>query len=499
MKDGLTQQERSSIQAVFDSFPKLKKVILFGSRAMGTFRAASDLDLVLDGEELNLSDLLSLKANITELNLAIDVDLILQHSIQNEALQQHIQTYGKIWWEKGEQCIEIKALDDLCTYVCSGGTPKSTNLNYYGGTIPWLNTKEINFNRIYNTEKSITQEGFDNSSTKWILPNSIIIAMYGATAGKVAINKIPLTTNQACCNLQIDQEKADYRYIYYQIVLNYTLLASLANGGAQQNLNAQQIKQFEIKVPSLVKQKKIATILSALDDKIELNNKINANLEAQAQAIFKSWFVDFEPFQDGEFIDSELGKIPKGWKVASLLDIADYLNGLAMQKYRAERGDKELPILKIKELRNGYCDDNSERCSSTIKSEYIVDDGDVVFSWSGSLLIDIWSGGQCGLNQHLFKVTSQYFSQWFYYFWTNYHLAHFIEVANNKATTMGHITRKELVNATVVIPDNVNYQIADGILSLLLKLIISNRKNTNTLKGLREFLLPKLMSGEMKV
>lgn len=206
-------------------------------------------------------------------------------------------------------------LGDVCTRVCSGGTPKSTNLSYYGGEIPWLNTKEIDFNRIYSTEKTITDSGLNNSSAKWIVPNTITVAMYGATAGKSCIVKVPMTTNQACCNLAINDKVADYEFVYYSLKNDYTTLASLANGGAQQNLNAQIIKDYVLKMPSLADQHRIASILSSLDRKIELNNKINADLEEMAQAIFKNWFVDFEPFKDGKFVDSELGMIPEGWKV----------------------------------------------------------------------------------------------------------------------------------------------------------------------------------------
>ena len=209
-------------------------------------------------------------------------------------------------------------IQHICLNICSGGTPKSTVTEYYGGNIPWLNTKEINFCRIYETERTITDEGLNNSSAKWVPANTVIVAMYGATAGKTAIAKIPLTTNQACCNLNIDSAKADYRFVYYALYNDYAYLASLANGGAQQNLNAQQIKEFEIPFPPLKEQKRIADILSSLDDKIELNRRINGNLEQQAQALFKAWFVDFEPFKSGKFVDSELGRIPEGWKVVEL-------------------------------------------------------------------------------------------------------------------------------------------------------------------------------------
>ena len=169
-------------------------------------------------------------------------------------------------------------ISELCSSICSGGTPKSTCMEYYNGDIPWLNTKEINFNRIYQTEKTITEEGMKNSSAKWINKNSVIVAMYGATAGKSAIAKIPMTTNQACCNLTVDPQKADFRFIYYALSSEFQRLASLANGGAQQNLNAQMIKDFNISYPSLREQILIANLLSSLDDKIELNRRINDNL-----------------------------------------------------------------------------------------------------------------------------------------------------------------------------------------------------------------------------
>lgn len=195
-----------------------------------------------------------------------------------------------------EEFEKIK-IADICTSICSGGTPKSTCQQYYGGEIPWLNTKEINFNRIYKTEKSITEIGLENSSAKWVEKNTVVIAMYGATAGKSAIVKIPLTTSQACCNLMIDPQKADYRFVYYALYNDYLRLASLANGGAQQNLNAQRIKDFDIPYPYIENQKRIANILSSLDDKIELNHRINDNLAVHLLIfVIKKSFI-FQAFQ----------------------------------------------------------------------------------------------------------------------------------------------------------------------------------------------------------
>lgn len=177
-------------------------------------------------------------------------------------------------------------LGEICNRVCSGGTPKRKCTEYYdGGTIPWLNTKEIAFNRIYATESHITEEGLRNSAAKWINKDSVIIAMYGATAGKAALAMIPLTTNQACCNLEVNPAVADYRYVYYWIKNRYSFIANLANGGAQQNLSAKTIKALELNLPPLNLQHAVANVLAILDDKIELNNRLNGYLAALGEAI----------------------------------------------------------------------------------------------------------------------------------------------------------------------------------------------------------------------
>ena len=180
-----------------------------------------------------------------------------------------------------------------------------------------------------------------------------------------------------------------------------------------------------------------------------------------------------------------------------MIDIADYLNGLAMQKYRPTADESGIPVLKIKELRQSFCDDNSELCSPSIKSDYIIHDGDVIFSWSGSLLVDLWCGGICGLNQHLFKVTSSKYDKWFYYAWTKHHLYHFVAVAADKATTMGHIKRDELAKAEVLIPNETDYNRIGALLQPIYEMIISSRIENKKLAATRDTLLPKLMNGEI--
>lgn len=280
-------------------------------------------------------------------------------------------------------------------------------------------------------------------------------------------------------------------------ILNNMNISPYVTGCAQPKLNQENLRNIEIELPSHIDS--IASILSSLDRKIELNNKINADLEEMAQAIFKNWFVDFEPFKDGKFVDSELGKIPEGWKVGRLTEIASYMNGLAMQKFPPENNEDSLPVLKIKELGQGFCGTDSDRCSCNIKDECKIHNGDVIFSWSGTLLVDVWCGGDCGLNQHLFKVTSKYYPKWFYYYWTKHHLQEFIHIAKDKAVTMGHIKRGHLEEALVAIPDNDSMEKAHELFEPILSKMISLRLESSRLSLLRDTLLPRLMSGELEV
>ena len=286
----------------------------------------------------------------------------------------------------------------------------------------------------------------------------------------------------------------DPYFIYYLVTsdcIRNPAIKSMVGSSGRQRVQTDVVANLSINLPPLPTQQKIAAILSSLDDKIELNNKINTNLEQQAGALFKNWLVDFEPFG---------GKMPEGWKVGKLSDIEDYLNGLAMQKFRPLEGEGGLPVLKIKELCQGCCDESSELCSpSKVKSKYIIHDGDVIFSWSGSLLVDIWCGGTCGLNQHLFKVTSKTYEKWFYYLWTKHHLGKFIFLAADKATTMGHIKREELDKAEVVIPDDKTYSKLTMTLSPIIDTIINNRVENRRLSEIRDNLLPELMSGTINV
>ena len=307
----------------------------------------------------------------------------------------------------------------------------------------------------------------------------------------------------------------DPRFVYYFFRWMAPRLARMDVGSANPTLNRNHVHPIEIKWPPIVEQCAIAHILGTLDDKIELNRRMNETLEAIARALFKSWFVDFDPvraksegrdpglpprladlFPDS-FEDSEMGEIPKGWRVSGLDEIAIYLNGLALQKYPPDDSGS-LPVIKIAQLRAGHTD-GADRASADIPPAYVVEDGDVLFSWSGSLEVEIWCGGRGALNQHLFKVTSDQFPRWFTFLWTRHHLPGFRGIAAGKATTMGHIQRSHLSAATALVPPPRLVEAMSAHLDPLFGALIARRLQCRTLAALRDTLLPKLITGELQV
>jgi len=305
---------------------------------------------------------------------------------------------------------------------------------------------------------------------------------------------------------------AKTRYLYYAI--NNCDISGYITGSTIPKLSQRGLNALLIPCPTINEQKSIASILSSLDDKIELNREMNETLEAMARAIFKDWFVDFGPTrakQEGrsaylpehlwslfpEAIDDETG-LPIGWDEKSLDEIADFLNGLALQKYPPLEDEDPLPVIKIAELRSGITE-KSGRASRQIPEKYIVRNGDFLFSWSGSLVAKFWTEGEGALNQHLFKVTSANYPTWFYTQWVYYHLEEFQRIAAAKATTMGHIQRGHLTAAKVICPQPSSMNPMSEFVTSLLEKTIQNNLESRTLAELRDRLLPKLMSGEIRI
>ena len=343
----------------------------------------------------------------------------------------------------------------------------------------------------------------------------------------------------------------DEDYIYYFARLpEFREFAQqrMVGTSGRQRVAWQDLADFEFIFPPKEQRKKAAALLNIYDQKIDLNTQINQTLEQIAQALFKSWFVDFDPVRakaqalsDGlsleqaelaamqaisgktpeeltalsqtqpdryaelvetakafpcEMVEVDGVEVPKGWNLKALDEIANYQNGLALQKFRPEDDEPFLPVVKIAQLRQGYAD-GEEKAKASIKPECIIDNGDVIFSWSGSLLVDIWCGGKAALNQHLFKVTSKRYPKWFYYFYTKYHLAEFQRIAYDKAVTMGHIKHEHLSAAKCIVPNDE--LLANKTLENILEKIIFNRLENFNLQDTRDLLLPRLLNGEIQL
>lgn len=381
-----------------------------------------------------------------------------------------------------------RPLGELVSFA-SGGTPSKKRDDYWGGTIPWISAKTLKTENIDTSDLFITEEGLKAGSK--IAPKGSILLL---TRGSGLFNGIPIARVEKDVAFNQDIKcldsygEVENEFIFYWLLSqkDYLMAKVGVTGIGAGKFDLDFLQKLMIPIPSERERKSIVGFANSISEKIRCNAKVNDNLYAQVKAIFSENFLD-------------LDFLPDGWKTGNLLDIADYLNGLAMQKYRPKDGETGLPVLKIKELRQGICDASSELCSPSIKSEYIIHDGDIIFSWSGSLLVDIWCGGTCGLNQHLFKVTSNNYDKWFYYLWTAHHLDRFIAVAADKATTMGHIKREELEKVEVIIPSKYDYKRIGASIKPLFDLIISNRIEDRKLTALRNTLLPKIMSGKIDV
>jgi type I restriction enzyme S subunit len=289
-------------------------------------------------------------------------------------------------------------------------------------------------------------------------------------------------------------------------------LSGFATGTTVAGISQKALRSVPITIPPFADQVMIGSVAGAIDEKIELSRRMNETLEAMARAIFQDWFVTFGPTRakmEGrppylapdlwslfpDRLDAE-GK-PEGWRGAPLDQIADFLNGLALQKYPGT-GNDDLPVIKIAELRVGVAT-GSDRAARSIPPQYVVEDGDVLFSWSGSLLQRVWTGGRGALNQHLFKVTSKQWPKWLHYLWVEHHLPSFQAIAASKATTMGHIQRHHLSEAMTVLGSPDVMAAADAMIGPLLDRCLANSLEARTLAMTRDLLLPRLMSGELRV
>ena len=402
-------------------------------------------------------------------------------------------------------------IKDLCERIGSGGTPSRKNKSYYNlGNIKWLKTKELDDIKIYDTEEKITEEGLKKSSAKLYPKDTIVMAMYGATVGKLGIIKEEMCTNQACCNMVVDSNKCNYKFLYYSLLYNRESIINLANGAAQQNLSVGVIGDYEINLPSLEEQEKIADILSSLDDKVELNNEMNKTLEEMAQSIFKRWFVDFEfPNEDGEpykssggeMVDSELGMIPKGWEVQCIGDIGNVITGKTPSaKVEGSYGD-ECNFITPRDITDSPIILNTERKLSSIGinnlKKNLVCKNSIGVSCIGSNLGEVYITGENSItNQQINTVVldESHIYPYVYIYLKNMK-NEFLNMAGGSAVPI--INKTSFSGINILMPDMYILNKFVQSTTCYFERIEENLKENESLIALRDNLLPKLMSGEI--
>ena len=348
-----------------------------------------------------------------------------------------------------------------------------------------------------------------------------VIFSHKGTVGKIALT--PMDSPSFVCSPQttfwrtLDSERLDRRYLYYfmrspAFTNQWTVRKGETDMADYVSLTAQ--RNLFVVVPPIEIQRTIGSILGVLDDKIELNHRMNHTLEATAQAIFTSSFVDFDPvsakaedrqpygmnggtasLMPGHFVASELGPIPEGWIISSIADLARYVNGKNFTKNATGSGRM---VIRIAELKSGAG-------ASTVYNDVEANEdntahsGDLLFSWSGSLDVYRWYQDESVINQHIFKVIPQGFPQWFVYFQLREAISFFQGIAADKATTLGHIKREHLSQAKFALPTPELVTAMDYTIDPLYQRIHKNERESITLADIRDTLLPKLLSAEVRV
>lgn len=378
-------------------------------------------------------------------------------------------------------------LCDLCSivtdYVANGSFKTLANKVKYLNEGYARVIRLVDYNNKYSKKDSIwvSKESYEFLKKSKLYGGEIVLTNVGANLGTVFIApqlEYPTTLGPNAIMIKTN-ENDKYLYYWLKSKNGQNTIKSIVTESAMPKFNKTDLKNIEIAIPCIEDQDKIVEILSNIDKKIELNNQTNDNLYKMMKIKFEYWITNINKYE-----------------VSSLSKIANYTNGLAMQKFRPKDNEESLPVIKIKEMNDGITE-NTERCSTNIKDEVIINNGDVLFAWSGTLCMSIWGKGKAGLNQHIFKVTSDKYPKWFYYFWTLKHLNKFKMIAAGKATTMGHIKRGELDISEVLIPEDKELQEMHKIMQPLFNKYINNLIQNETLTQLRDTLLPKLMNGEI--
>jgi type I restriction enzyme S subunit len=404
----------------------------------------------------------------------------------------------------------IKALSELGTFNRgkSKHRPRNDIRLFENGTFPLVQTGEIKSANIIIESHSNSYNEFGLAQSK-IWPTGTLCITIAANIAETSILGYPMCFPDSIVGFNADQDECSEIFMHYIFSYIRSAIQSRIQGSIQDNINIEYLTNLKFRIPIKSEREQIEKTLYDLDSKIELNTKINAELEAMAKLIYDYWFVQFDfPDAKGRPYKSSGGKmvyneelkreIPEGWDVGTLLDIAIFANGLACQKFRPKNDENSYRVIKIREMGAGFSD-NSEFVTQNIPDKIIVRNGDVLFSWSATLDVQIWTGGIGGLNQHIFKVTSEKFPRSYFYFELLNYLQHFKMMAELRKTTMGHITQEHLKQSRISIPPISKVNELHQKLDPILNKIVKGKEENQKLSELRDWLLPMLMNGQVRV
>lgn len=387
--------------------------------------------------------------------------------------------------------------------IVGGATPSTKNTSFYDGNIPWLTPKDLSVNSnkyILRGERNITEAGFKSCSCK-MLPKGSVLFSSRAPIGYVAIVANDMCTNQGFKSV-IPNEETDSEFLYYLLKYNKDYIASQGSGTTFAEVSGKTMKDIEVVVPKEKEdQRRIASILSSLDRKIELNNKINADLEEMAQAIFKNWFVDFEPFKDGKFVDSELGMIPEGWKVGRLTDVIKLMPGGTPKTSEPLYWDNgTIPFFSPKDVNGVYCfatekhitETGLNKCSSNLYPK------DTIFiTCRGTVGKVCLAACDMAMNQSNYAIKAiDGYSQYYVFFLVKSVVERLIKKSNG--AVFSAITSKDF-DEEILIPSQKAVEAFTNVIDGFFRRIFTICTENSRLSLLRDTLLPRLMSGELEV
>jgi type I restriction enzyme S subunit len=495
MKYGLTEDEIGLIKSVFEKAPEVETVFIYGSRAKNTFKRTSDIDFAVKLINGNRFIIASLKDDLDELPIIYEIDLTDEKTMDAGDFKEEYERTKRVFYLKGWRMVR---LGDVAEKITKGTTPKSFSIN--NNDVNYIKSESLSYDGVIDESKfaKITNKTNNELQRSKLKENDILLSMAGIFLGKTGLVKksmLPANTNQAVAILTVNLN-VDYKFLWFKLRDNESVnyFNSTYSQSAQPNINFEEIKSLPILLPQITEQRSIAAVLSSFDDKIELLREQNKTLESIAQAIFKEWFVKFNfPGASGWLIDSQLGKIPVGWRVGKLGDEFNVIMGQSPEgksynqqddgyiffQARAEYGER-FPIVRLYTTEPNRM---AEKFDVLVSVRAPVGDINVAFE-------------KCCIGRGLAAVRSKYKSYMLYKIMS---LKEVFDKFESEGTVFGSINKDSFLKIEVVIPEKKIIEQFEMIAKQIDYKIFNNYSQIQTLTSIRNALLSKLMKGEIRV